>query len=70
MKSRYLPDIWVTAISNSWIKLTLKKKSVLSFQQMVLEMLDIHLQKKERPERKREREGGMKKRRKEKNFDP
>lgn len=33
-------------------------------------MLDIHLQKKERPERKREREGGMKKRRKEKNFDP
>ena len=38
---------------------------------MVLEMLDIHLQKKkDQTERKRVREGGMKKRRKEKNFDP
>ena len=52
------------------VKLYKLLENILSFQQMVLEMLDIHLQKKERPERKREREGGMKKRRKEKNFDP
>ena len=65
MKSRYLPDIWVIAISNSWIKLTLKKKkSALSLQQMVLEMLDIHLQKK-KDQTERKGEGGRNEEKKE-----
>lgn len=70
LKSRYLPDIWVTAISNSWIKLTLKKKICLIFSTNGAGNVGYTFAKKERPERKREREGGMKKRRKEKNFNP
>ena len=65
MKSRYLPDIWVTAISNSWIKLTLKKKICLIFSTNGAGNVGYTFAKKERPDRKKEGEGGKNEEKKE-----
>ena len=58
MKSRYLPDIWVIAISNSWIKLTFKKKVCLIFSTNGAGNVEYTFTKKERSDRKKEGEGG------------